>query len=146
MLLTGTFFRAIDDKLRIAIPKHFRPVLVGESNAPVYAAPGMDGSLGIYSEPAFQALADRLNKASPTGREVLAFGRLFYARAQALELDAQGRIRLPTDLATWAGITKDAVLIGVNDHLELWDKQRWDVYVADKQPKFDEFAESAFKT
>lgn len=145
MLLTGTFARAVDDKFRIAIPKHFRAVLAGESNAAIYVAPGMDGSLGIYSEPAFQSLANRLNQASPAGREVLAFGRLFYARAQALELDAQGRIRLPADLATWAGISKDAVLIGVNDHLELWDKQRWDTYVAEKQSKFDELAESAFK-
>jgi MraZ protein len=145
MLLTGTFPRAIDDKFRIAIPKQFRSVLAGTSGAVVYLAPGTDGSLAIYSEAAFQALTNRLAQASPTSQDVRAFGRLFYARVQAVEPDSQGRVRVPAELAEFAGLLKEALLVGVNDHLELWDKQRWDAYVADKQLRFDELAESALK-
>lgn len=145
MLLTGTFPRAVDDKLRIAIPKQFRGVLAATSASAIYVAPGTDGSLAIYPEGAFQALADRLAQGSPAGQDVRAFGRLFYARAVAVELDSQGRVRVPTELAQWAGIAKDAVLVGVGDHLELWDRGRWDAYLADKQPRFDELAESALK-
>ncbi len=105
----------------------------------------MDGSLAIYSEGAFQQLADRLAQASPTGQDVRAFGRLFYARAQAVELDSQGRVRVPAELAQWAGLTKEAVLVGVSSHLELWDRQRWESYVAERQGKFDELAENALK-
>jgi MraZ protein len=145
MLFTGTFPRAIDDKFRVAIPKQFRSVLAGTPGAMVYVAPGTEGSLAIYSEAAFQAYADRLDQASQADPQVRAYGRMFYAQAQAVELDSQGRVRVPTGLAQFAGLTKDALLVGVRDHLELWDKQRWDDYVADKQSRFDELAESALK-
>jgi MraZ protein len=145
MLLTGTFPRALDDKFRVAIPKQFRSVLASTPEAKVYVAPGTDGSLAIYSEEAFQAFASRLAQASPAAKEVRAFGRLFYAQAQAIELDSQGRVRVSPELARSAGLTKEALLIGVNDHLELWDRDRWEKYVADKQSQFDELAESALK-
>jgi MraZ protein len=145
MLLTGTFARAVDDKLRIAIPKQFRTSLAGSAAGPIYLAPGTDGSIGIYSEAAFETLTKRLEQASPAAQEVRAFVRLFYARAQAVELDSQGRVRLPTELAQLASITKDAVLVGVGDHLELWNRETWETYISSTKGRFDELAESALK-
>lgn len=145
MLLTGTFARILDDKLRVAIPKQFRPVLVGSAESPIYLAPGTDRSLAIYSEAAFQTLAARLGQASPGEKDARAFGRLFYAQAHAVELDSQGRMRIPAELAAWAQLSKDVLLVGVRDHLELWDKPLWEAYVSQKQSHFDELAESAFK-
>ena len=145
MLLTGTFARTLDDKLRVAIPKQFRATLVGSADSPIYLAPGNDGCLAIYPEKAFLAFAERLGKASPGEKDARAFGRLFYAKAHAQELDAQGRVRIPAELAAWAQLAKDAVLVGVNDHLELWDTQRWEQYVSQRQGKFDELAEAALR-
>jgi MraZ protein len=143
MLLTGAFSRAIDDKLRIAIPKHFRDSLA-KVRGLLFVAPGTDGSLAIYSEETFARLAERLAQASPTAGDVRAFSRLFFAGAQGVELDSQGRIRVPTELAQWAGLGKEAMLIGVQDHLELWEPIRWKTYLADKQSRYDEIAERAF--
>jgi MraZ protein len=145
MLLTGTFARILDDKLRVAIPKQFRPPLGGSAESPIYLAPGTDRSLAIYSEKAFQTLADRLGQASPAGKDVRDFGRLYFAQVRTVELDGQGRVRIPNELAVWAQLSKDVVLVGVSDHLELWDKQLWEAYVSEKQSHFDELAESAFK-
>jgi MraZ protein len=143
MLLTGTFQRAIDEKGRIAIPKPIREAL-GESNKSLFLTPNTDGSLALYTEAALARLAERLAAASPNGQDVRAFGRLFYARAQAVELDSQGRVRIPPELAQLAGLASEAVLLGVQDHLELWDKSRWETYVTQLQPQFDAIAESAF--
>ena len=68
MLLTGTFSRAIDEKLRIAIPKPLREALAKGSSAKdvLYVAPGTDGSLALYCEEALGQLASRLAQASPT--------------------------------------------------------------------------------
>jgi MraZ protein len=145
MVLTGTFSRAVDEKLRIAIPKPLREALGSRAKAPLYVAPGMDGSLALYTEDALAALANRLAQASPNAQEVRAFGRLFYARAQAVELDSQGRVRIPPELAALAGLGKEAVLIGVQDHLELWDQRRWEQYVAKRQSQYDQIAEAAFE-
>jgi MraZ protein len=108
-------------------------------------APGTERSLAIYPEKAFVAFAERLGKASPGEKDARAFGRLLYAKAHALELDAQGRLRIPTELAAWGELGKDAVLVGVNDHLELWDKQKWETYVSQQQSQFDALAEAALR-
>ncbi|MGD9723431.1 MAG: division/cell wall cluster transcriptional repressor MraZ [Pirellulales bacterium] len=145
MLLTGTFSRAVDEKLRIAIPKTLRDALGSSAKGVLYVAPGTDGSLALYTEDALADLANRLSQASPNAQDVRAYSRLFYARAQAVELDGQGRVRIPPELAQWAGLEKEAVLIGVQNHLELWDRSRWEQYLATRQSQFDQIAESAFE-
>jgi MraZ protein len=144
MLLTGTFVRAVDEKLRVAIPKSLREALGAAGSGAWYVTPGTDGSLALYTEDALARLADRLAQSSPNGQDVRAFSRLFYARAQSVELDGQGRLRIPPELARLAGLSKEAVLVGVQDHLELWDQSRWEQYVAHKQSHYDHLAESAF--
>ncbi len=143
MLLTGTFTRSIDEKLRIAIPKRLREDLCCPPEGSVYVAPGTDGSLAIYTEEAFGRLGERVAKASPTHQHVRAFTRLFYAQAQRVEFDRQGRIRIPPELAELAQLEKEAVLLGVQDHLELWALQRWNQYRVEKQAHFDQIAEAA---
>ncbi len=144
MLLTGTFARSIDDKLRVAIPKRLRSALECPIGGGLFVAPGTDRSLNIYTEEAFGHLADRLAQGSPTGQETRAFTRLFYARAQRVELDGQGRIRVPAQLAELSELGKEAVLLGVQDHLELWPADRWASYLAEMQSNYDNFAEAAF--
>jgi MraZ protein len=143
MLLTGTFERSVDEKLRIALPKPLRDALPAEAAA-LYVAPGTDGSLALYPEEAFAQLADRLRAVSPTAGDVRSFSRLFFARAQRVEIDGQSRVRIPAELATLAGIEKAAVLVGAGSHLELWDKARWETYLAQAEPRYDEIAERAF--
>jgi len=145
MLLTGTFSRAIDEKLRIAIPKLLREALGPLAKKALYVTPGTDGSLAIYTEDALAEMAKRLAQVSPNAQDVRAFSRLFYARAQAVELDSQGRVRIPPDLAALAGLEKEAMLVGVHDHLELWERRRWEQYVAGRQNQYDEIAEAAFE-
>jgi MraZ protein len=142
MLLTGTFERSLDEKQRIAIPKRLRDAL-GESLA-LYVTPGNDGSLSLYTEEELSKLAARLAVSSPAQQEVRAFSRLFYAQAERVELDSQGRVRIPPELAQAAGLQKEVVLLGVQNHMELWDKQRWETYLAGQQPRYDEIAEAAF--
>ena len=145
MLLTGTFERAIDEKQRIAIPKRLREAFGKSNERGLFVAPGMDGSLFLYAESAFLKIAERLASASPTQKDVRAFNRLFYAQAERVELDGQGRVRIPPRLAQLARLDKEAVLIGVQDHLELWDRSRWQSYLAEKTAQYDTIAEAAFE-
>ncbi|OYV82235.1 MAG: hypothetical protein B7Z73_17250 [Planctomycetia bacterium 21-64-5] len=107
--------------------------------------PGIDGSLAIYNTATLDRLARRLAESSPTKNEVRSFNRLFYARAECVEVDGQGRVRLPPALAELAGLTKEAVLLGVQDHLEIWDRARWEAYLCDHAQRYDEIAEQAFQ-
>ncbi len=144
MLLTGTFSRSVDDKFRVAIPKRLREALACGSGGVLYVAPSTDRSLAIYTEESFGQLAERLRRSSPTEQHVRAFTRLFFAAAQQVELDAQGRIRIPSELAQLAALQKEVFLLGIQDHIEIWSAERWQTYLADKQARFDEIAEAAF--
>ena len=141
MLLTGTYERSLDDKQRLALPKRLRDLLATQGQ--LVLTPGTDGSLALFPQQAFAALTEKLAARSPTGHEVRAFSRLLYAQSQSVEIDSQGRIRLPAELARLAALDRDVVLLGVGDRVELWNKSRWEAYLADLQPRYDELAESA---
>jgi MraZ protein len=146
MLLTGTFPRTLDDKQRLAIPKRLRDAMTlgGADVTVLYAAPGTDGSLALYTEASFLRLGEQLAASPPTGQEVRAFSRLFYAQAERLDVDRQGRVRVPPELVRLAALEKDVVLVGVRDHLELWNRPRWEAYLAQQQTQYDLLAERAF--
>ena len=145
MFLTGRFPRTVDEKHRVAIPKKLRDAFTNkEQESVVFVAPGTDGSLALYTEESFARLADRLSASSPTGQDVRAFSRLFFSQAERVDMDGQGRIRIPTELVKHAQITKEIMLLGVRDHLELWDKGRWDSYIEVQQSQYDSLAEKAF--
>lgn len=141
MLLTGRYDRALDDKLRLALPKPLRDVLATEKQ--LILTPGTDGSLSLFPGHAFAAFAEKLASRSPTGQDVRAYSRLLYAQSQTVEVDSQGRIRLSAELAELAHLADAVVLIGVGDRVELWNKSRWEAYLAKLQPRYDELAESA---
>jgi MraZ protein len=145
MLLTGAFDRSLDEKMRVAMPKRLREGL-GEGPAQgMYLTPGTDHSLALYGEEAFARLAERLKQVSPARQDVRAFTRLFYARAQRVEVDAQGRVRIPQELAELASLGKEIVLLGVQDHVEIWAAERWASYLAERQGHYDEIAETALQ-
>lgn len=145
MILTGSYSRSLDEKLRVAIPKEVRDVLALQPGGVMYVAPGTDGSLVLFTEAEFARFAQRLEASSPTQQNVRAFMRLFYAQAHRVEVDKQGRVRIPPELAERAKLKKDVMLLGVRDHLELWDLQQWQAYWADKSGDYDSLAESALQ-
>ena len=142
MLLTGTHPRTLDDKKRLALPKRVRELL-GEP-ATLYLTPGPDQSLWLYTADALERLAQKLDAAPATDAEARVFRRLYFAQTEAVDVDRSGRVLVPDRLAQFAGLTHDVVLLGVRDHLELWDAARWQAYLAEHAPRFDRVAESAF--
>ncbi len=144
MLLTGTYERSIDEKMRLAVPKRIRDAIGTPDHCVIYIAPGTDQSLDLYPEAAFERLATQLESAAPNGGDVRKFSRIFYAQTERCEVDKQGRIRIPPELAQHGSIDKEVVLLGVRDHIELWNKQLWEDYLKRGQDSYDEIAENAF--
>ncbi len=144
MLLTGNYVRTLDEKQRMAIPRRLRDAMGFPNNTVVFLAPGTDGSLTLYTEEAFSRLADQLDQVSPTRSDIRAFSRMFYAQAQQVEMDRQGRLRVPPDLCSLASLTKEIILLGVRDHVEIWDRASWERYLEEKQQNYDEIAETSF--
>jgi MraZ protein len=144
MLLTGAFNRSLDEKQRVAIPKRLRDDMGCADGGWLFVAPGLDKSLAIYTEAAFLRLGEKLALSSPNRTDVRAFARLFYGQSQRMELDRQGRVRIPPELVALARLEKDVMLVGVQDHLELWSTSAWQSYVIQQQEQYDQIAETAF--
>ncbi len=144
MALTGTFERVLDDKKRIAVPKNLREEFSSNGISHAFVAPGQDRSLAVYSPAAFDQLAQKMASSTSNRAEVLNYQRLLYSRAEKVEFDGQGRIRIPDRLVELAQLKSDIVLLGVQDHAEIWDKEIWAEFLSRHAARFDEMAQAAF--
>ena len=145
MALTGTFDRTLDDKLRLAMPKPVRDGFSGTEFSEFYLTPGNEGCLCLYSAPGFEQLASRLAQVSTGKSDVRSFLRLFYSQSERVNSDRQFRIRIPERLVRFAGLAHDVVLIGVHDHVEIWDKKRWESFLSRHESQFDELTSLALE-
>jgi MraZ protein len=142
MLLTGTYPRTLDDKKRLTFPKRIRDLL-GDPET-LYVTPGPDQSLWLYTKEGLEQLSAKLDQVPATDSEARVFRRLYFAQTEAVDMDKTGRVLIPDRLIQFAGLGHEVVMIGVRDHLEIWDAQRWQEYLGRNAPRFDSVAEGAF--
>ena len=143
MLLTGTHDRTLDDKKRLALPRRVREQL-GDIKR-LFVSQGLDQCLWLFGPSDLDRLAEKIDQSPAAHGKVRVFSRLFFSSMEAVEVDRNGRILLPDRLVAFAGLQHDVVLIGVRDHLELWDAARWNSYRDQNAASFDAVAEEAFK-
>ncbi|MSR31335.1 MAG: hypothetical protein EXR99_07510 [Gemmataceae bacterium] len=124
--LTGTFPCLIDAERNLVVPKEVLAQL-GEVEK-VLVSPGSDTCLWITTPEFLIRLNDRLEKSSATDQEVLAFRRLFFGQIEKVPLQ-QGKLRIPDRLGAFASLETQVALVGVEDHLELWDLKTWRNYL-----------------
>jgi MraZ protein len=142
MLLTGTFPRTLDDKNRLALPRRLREQM-GMPGL-LYLTPGAEQTLWVYTPDCLQRVAEKLEQSPGRSEDARVYGRLFFAQSEAANVDRAGRLLVPEKLAAFAGLKHEVVLLGVRDHLELWDAVRWQEYLSRNAPRFDVVAASAF--
>jgi MraZ protein len=138
LLLTGTHPRSLDDKKRLALPRRLREQL-GEPQT-LFVTPGPDQCLWLFTQDGLERFAAKLDQLPGGDADARVFRRLYFAQTEAVDVDRTGRILIPDRLAQFAGLQHEVVLLGVRDHLELWDSGRWQQYLTQNAPRFDEGA------
>jgi MraZ protein len=124
----GTFEHTLDAKNRLTVPSKFRSTLAGT----VFLVKGAEPCLSVYPAETYDAMAQAaLAQMNPLSSQKREFSRLFYANAMSMELDGAGRIMLPPRFMEHVGITREVVVAGAGDCLELWDRATWESYDAD---------------
>ena len=121
-MFSGEYNHTIDEKGRLIIPSRFRYEL-GES---FVLTRGLDGCICIYPQDEWDALEEKLRKLPLNNKNSRFVTRFLIGGAVNCELDRQGRILVPAPLREHAGLTKDAVIVGTLERIEIWDKARWD--------------------
>lgn len=134
-MFMGEYNHTLDAKGRLIIPSKFRESLGDE----FVVTKGLDGCLFVYDNEEWQAFEEKLKALPITNKDARAFVRFFLAGAAGVEVDRQGRILLPGNLREFAGLDKEAVLIGVASRIEIWSKERYEGTVSYED--MDEIAE-----
>ena len=137
-MFIGEYHHNLDSKRRIIIPSKFRE----ELHTTFILTRGLDGCLTIYSLEQWEKLFVEVNKLPTTKKDARQYVRMLTSTATECTLDNQGRIQIPSFLANPVNITKECVVIGANDHIEIWDKDTWDNYYAEASDNFEEVAEN----
>jgi MraZ protein len=120
--MIGEFQHNIDEKGRVFIPVRLRDEL-GEC---FIIARWLDGCLSAYSQKEWNVLEAQISSL-PTSKS-RDIKRFFFSSANEVTLDKQGRIVIPTNLREYAALEHDVMIIGASNHIEIWDKKKWDEY------------------
>ena len=134
----GEYQHSIDIKGRLIVPAKFRECLSGT----FVVTRGLDNCLFGYPMDEWRKLEEKLKELPMTKKDARAFVRFFFSGATEVEIDKQGRINIPTPLATYAKLEKECVVLGVSSKIEIWAKEAWETYVGDAEDSFDEIAEN----
>ena len=138
----GEFKHTIDRKGRLILPSKFREAFKEAYSEKLYITRGLDNCLFLFTEDEWRTQEAKFKTMSFTKAQHRKFNRLFFSGAAELTPDKQGRILMPNYLKHFAGITKDVVLVGVSNRIEIWSEEGWQEYYKASKGSFEDIAEN----
>lgn len=137
LMFIGEYHHTLDEKGRMSVPVKFRVDLAQGA----VVTRGLDRSLFLYPKSEWQTLAEKLASLPFGQADTRAFARLMLAGAMEVEVDKSGRVLLPEYLRSYAGLSKDVVVAGLFNRLEIWDEATWKEYSAKTESEGNAIAE-----
>lgn len=136
-MLIGEYQHSLDSKGRLSVPVKFR----SELGSSAIVTKGLDGCLFLYPKGEWEKMTMKLANLPVSSSSARAFSRLMLSGAMEVEIDKLGRALLPAYLREYAGVTNEAVLSGVFNRVEIWDKKTWKDYTKQAEASSSENAE-----
>jgi MraZ protein len=134
----GEYEHTIDDKSRVTLPARFRAALAGG----IVLARGIDACVDVYPRAEWESrVRTRISELDSFSREARQLKRHVFGGATEDEPDRQGRVLVPPALVRHAGLGKEVVIAGVDDHLEIWDRAGWAEHLKAVEGSADDVAE-----
>jgi len=126
-LFYGEHELSLDDKSRLLVPSEVRrrvdPAIHGEA---FFLILGVNRHVWLYPEKVFESIVARRRDDLSPDEDELAFDQMHFALTVRLEPDKQGRVLIPEKHVRRTGLQKELTLVGVREHLELWNRDEWD--------------------
>jgi len=124
--LLGTHSYQLDPKGRLSLPARFREAFADGA----WLTMGQDGCLFAFPRAEWERRSDEVSASPLSDTDGRAYARLFFGSSDEAKLDGQGRLTISGRLRDIVGITKDVVVLGVRDRMEIWDRGAYDRYLA----------------
>ncbi len=136
-MLIGEYKHTIDSKKRLAIPSKLRKDL----GLKAIITRGLDNCLFVFPDSQWNKLVEKLSELPFGQKNTRSFIRLMLSGASETKLDKLGRILVPDYLKQYAGLKKSVIIVGVHNRLEVWDKNKWDLFKKGTEKEIDNMAE-----
>jgi MraZ protein len=133
----GEFQHTVDAKGRVSLPRKHRD----EIGARVVVTKGLEGCLYVYSPEGYREFLNEVLGNSSLGHEARAVRRHFIAGASEVDVDSAGRIAISPALREFANVSREVVVAGVADHLEIWNATSWAEYEAQNTSTIEDAAD-----
>lgn len=140
-MFIGEYTHSIDAKKRLSLPSKVRSELGGR----IVVTRGLDQCLFVYPVKTWETLAEKLGSMPIGEAGTRSFVRLMLAGAVDTEVDSQGRILIPDYLREYAGLSKDVIIAGLWNRLEVWDESKWKHYKTEAESNSERIAEELGK-
>jgi MraZ protein len=115
----------LDAKGRLAVPSRHRDALFAESAGRVVLTAHPHRCLLLYPQPAWEPIQAKIMSLSSFDRQSSAMQRLLVGYAEDIDLDSAGRMLISPALREFAGLDKQAMLVGQGSHFEVWSMDGW---------------------
>jgi MraZ protein len=146
LFLTGTYYHAVDAKSRLTVPAKLREAILPiEERSAFYIVQAYDKVLYLFTPGTYRERVPEFDAELEAVPDVRDINRLRFALAEYAAVDRLGRVLIPEQMLRRAGIEKEVAILGVRDHIEVWDRARWDAYVDEQLARHDELAERTLK-
>lgn len=137
----GEYSHTLDEKGRTVLPAKFRQVAKYQKIKKFYLTRGMEKCLFLFPEKEWKIQEGKFKSLSIMKKDARSFNRIYFSGAITIRVDSQGRFLIPLHLKEYAGIKKNIVLIGVANRIEIWSKNKWQVFCKTNLENFEEIAE-----
>ena len=139
-MLRGSTTATIDDKGRLKVPTDFRRALELRFGTEFYVTSVTGEKALVYPLPVWEEIEDKLAQLPATDPVRQRFlERVSYFGSQ-LKLDGQGRLLMPAILRERAAMAGEVVVTGQLDHLEIWNRERFEQRLEDQPFTDDDFS------
>jgi transcriptional regulator MraZ len=140
-----TFFKgqeqySIDAKGRVNIPAKMRKCISPEANDTFAITRGVDKCIEVYPLDEWKKYEEKFRGMNQYDERKRYFLRTILRWTEEVSLDAQQRITVPKKLIGFAGIEKQAVIVGMGDHIELWKPEEFEAYLDKHEESYEDVA------
>ncbi len=140
--LTGVYECRADDKGRLMLPSPLKKQLTPVINEGfIIKRSVFHKCLELYPMPEWNAESGEVSKLNRFVKKNVDFIRIYMAGVKSVDLDNAGRLLIPKDLISFAGIQKHVVLSSAVNRIEVWDKEAYENVITQDAEHFPDMAE-----
>lgn len=140
--IVGTYECKVDSKARILLPSPLKKQLQHVLNEGfVIKRSVFQNCLEIYPMQEWNLVVSQVNRLNRFVKKNNEFIRAFLAGLKVVDVDSSGRLLIPKDLLLFANLNKEVVLSSSVNMIEIWDKEDYEISVAETLQDFDKLTE-----